>query len=140
MLHGGVHSNHMPGGPANAVTIVREFLERGYVVVDLIVAEELKGSAVKLGRTGEGDQHDGGTAAAASLGVVEARLNRTTAERALNILRGPIQRNIDLSVNHSFAVTERVNLEWRHEFFNLLNIANFANPGGSITVALKLVF
>lgn len=32
MVHGGVHSNHMTGGPANAATIVREFLERGYVV------------------------------------------------------------------------------------------------------------
>ena len=52
-----------------------------------------------------------------------------------NILRGPIQRNVDLSVNKSFAVTERMNLEWRNEFFNLLNIANFANPGGSITAA-----
>jgi len=52
-----------------------------------------------------------------------------------NILRRSIQRNIDLSVNKSLAVTERVNLEWRNEFFNLLKIANFANPGGSITAA-----
>ena len=29
----------------------------------------------------------------------------------------------------------RVNLEWRSEFFNVLNIANFSNPGGSITAA-----
>lgn len=33
LIHGGVHSNHMTGGPANAATIVREMLERGYVVV-----------------------------------------------------------------------------------------------------------
>jgi len=32
-IHGGVHSNHMTGGPANAATIVRELLEQGYVVV-----------------------------------------------------------------------------------------------------------
>ena len=32
MIHGGVHSNHMTGGPANAATIVRELLEQGYVV------------------------------------------------------------------------------------------------------------
>ena len=32
-------------------------------------------------------------------------------------------------------MTERVNLEWRSEFFNVLNIANFSNPGGSITAA-----
>ncbi len=52
-----------------------------------------------------------------------------------NILRGPIQRNADLSINKKFTLTERVNLEWRNEFFNVLNIANFANPGGSITAA-----
>lgn len=52
-----------------------------------------------------------------------------------NILRGPLQRNVDLSVNKSFAVTERVSVEWRNEFFNVLNITNFANPGGSITAA-----
>ena len=50
-----------------------------------------------------------------------------------NILRGPIQRNLDFSVNKRFAITERVAAEWRSEFFNMLNIANFANPGGSIT-------
>jgi len=31
--HGGVHSNHMTGGPANAATIVRELIDQGYVVV-----------------------------------------------------------------------------------------------------------
>lgn len=33
LIHGGVHSNNMTGGPANAATIVRELLEQGYVVV-----------------------------------------------------------------------------------------------------------
>ena len=33
LIHGGVHSNHMTGGPANAATIVRELIEQGYVVV-----------------------------------------------------------------------------------------------------------
>ncbi len=33
MIHGGVHSNHMTGGPANAANIVRELIEQGYVVV-----------------------------------------------------------------------------------------------------------
>ena len=52
-----------------------------------------------------------------------------------NILRGPIQRNIDLSVNKRIPVNERILVEWRSEFFNVLNIVNFANPGGSITAA-----
>lgn len=33
LVHGGVHSNHMTGGPANGATIVRELIEQGYVVV-----------------------------------------------------------------------------------------------------------
>jgi dipeptidyl aminopeptidase/acylaminoacyl peptidase len=33
LIHGGVHSNHMTGGPANAAQIVRELIEQGYVVV-----------------------------------------------------------------------------------------------------------
>jgi dipeptidyl aminopeptidase/acylaminoacyl peptidase len=32
LIHGGVHSNHMTGGPANAANIVRELIEQGYVV------------------------------------------------------------------------------------------------------------
>jgi hypothetical protein len=52
-----------------------------------------------------------------------------------NILRGPSQRNLDLSINKTLPITERVNAEVRGEFFNLLNVANFANPGGSITAA-----
>jgi dipeptidyl aminopeptidase/acylaminoacyl peptidase len=40
LIHGGVHSNHMTGGPANAATIVRELVEQGYVVV----APEYRGS------------------------------------------------------------------------------------------------
>ncbi len=33
VIHGGVHSNHMTGGPANGAQIVRELLQQGYVVV-----------------------------------------------------------------------------------------------------------
>lgn len=40
-----------------------------------------------------------------------------------------------MSINKKFTLTERVNLEWRSALFNVLNIANFANPGGSITAA-----
>jgi dipeptidyl aminopeptidase/acylaminoacyl peptidase len=40
LIHGGVHSNHMTGGPANAAAIVRELMELGYVVV----APEYRGS------------------------------------------------------------------------------------------------
>lgn len=33
LIHGGVHSNHMTGGEANAATIVRELIGQGYAVV-----------------------------------------------------------------------------------------------------------
>jgi hypothetical protein len=52
-----------------------------------------------------------------------------------NILRGPAQRNVDLSINKRIPITETVFAEWRSEFFNVLNVTNFANPGGSITAA-----
>lgn len=64
-----------------------------------------------------------------------ARSGNFFGDTGRNILRGPSQRNLDLSVNKQIAVTEKVRLEWRSEFFNILNVANFANPGGSITAA-----
>src|SRR5712691_1543690 len=42
------------------------------------------------------------------------------------ILRGPGQWNMDGSIFKDFAVTERWRLQFRTEFFNLLNHANFA--------------
>jgi hypothetical protein len=42
------------------------------------------------------------------------------------ILRGPGQWNVDASVFKNFALTERFKMEFRTEFFNLLNHANFA--------------
>ena len=51
------------------------------------------------------------------------------------ILRGPAQRNVDLSVNKYFPIREKLTLEWRSEFFNVFNFVNFANPGSSITAS-----
>ncbi|HTQ98163.1 MAG TPA: hypothetical protein VMH89_15230, partial [Candidatus Acidoferrum sp.] len=45
-----------------------------------------------------------------------------------NILLGPNQKNIDFSIIKFFPVTEKVNLEFRTEFFNAFNTVNFANP------------
>jgi len=45
-----------------------------------------------------------------------------------NILRGPRQFNIDLSVSKRFRLGESKNIELRCEAFNLLNNVNFANP------------
>ncbi|MSV27798.1 MAG: S9 family peptidase [Bryobacterales bacterium] len=41
LIHGGVHGNHMTGGPANGANIVRELIEEGYAVV----APDYRGSS-----------------------------------------------------------------------------------------------
>ena len=45
-----------------------------------------------------------------------------------NILRGPNQKNVDISIVKFFPVTERTKLEFRSEFFNAFNNVSFANP------------
>jgi hypothetical protein len=54
---------------------------------------------------------------------------RGTAGR--NIVNGPNFRTVDLSMNKRFALTERLNLQFRAEAFNLLNRANFDLPSNS---------
>jgi Carboxypeptidase regulatory-like domain/TonB dependent receptor-like, beta-barrel len=44
------------------------------------------------------------------------------------IVRGPDQRNLDVGVERSFHVTERGNVEFRAEFFNLTNTPKFGLP------------
>jgi hypothetical protein len=39
---------------------------------------------------------------------------------------------VDFSVNKHVPITERFNAELRGEFFNVLNMVNFASPTGSI--------
>lgn len=50
-----------------------------------------------------------------------------------NFLRGPGVFNIDTAVQKGFAITERVNFMLRGEFFNLLNHANFGQPGSNVS-------
>jgi hypothetical protein len=45
-----------------------------------------------------------------------------------NVLRGPKQMNVDFSILKRFAIRESKTIEFRVEFFNLLNHVNFANP------------
>jgi outer membrane receptor protein involved in Fe transport len=46
-----------------------------------------------------------------------------------NFFRGPSYINFDLAFSKTTAITERVKLEFRAEFFNIFNHANFMNPG-----------
>ncbi|MFL6333908.1 MAG: carboxypeptidase regulatory-like domain-containing protein [Pyrinomonadaceae bacterium] len=51
-----------------------------------------------------------------------------------NILTGPGQKSVDFSVVKYLPFTERWRGEFRTEFFNLFNWANFANPNSNISV------
>jgi hypothetical protein len=55
-----------------------------------------------------------------------------------NIFVGPGYWNLDAAVNKKFPITERVSVQFRAEFFNALNHANFDNPqnvsGGSNSI------
>jgi hypothetical protein len=45
-----------------------------------------------------------------------------------NALRGPAFKEVNLSVYKNTLLTERVTLQFRAEFFNILNHPNFSNP------------
>jgi hypothetical protein len=46
-----------------------------------------------------------------------------------NALHGPNLAQLDVTLSKRFHLTERSNIEFRAEIYNLLNHANFANPG-----------
>jgi hypothetical protein len=56
----------------------------------------------------------------------------TYGNSSRNILRGMSAFNIDAAVQKAFAITERVNVMLRGEFFNLLNHPNFGLPGSNV--------
>jgi hypothetical protein len=45
-----------------------------------------------------------------------------------NILRGPGRNNFDLTIGRTFKLTESKTIEFRSEFFNAFNHAQFYNP------------
>lgn len=64
----------------------------------------------------------------AQFGFPTAGSNGTQAR---NAFRGPGYTNLDLGVFKSFTLTERFRLQFRAEFFNALNHANFESPRDS---------
>ena len=52
-----------------------------------------------------------------------------------NILRGPFQRNIDISLIKHTPIHNSINVEFRSEFFNVLNFVNFDLPGSAISTS-----
>jgi hypothetical protein len=45
---------------------------------------------------------------------------------------GPDSQELDMNLEKDTKINERFNVQFRAEFFNLLNRANFRNPGGAI--------
>ena len=62
--------------------------------------------------------------------------NNPFGNTSRNFLYGPGQKNMDFSVVKFVPITERVRGEFRTEFFNIFNWANFANPNNNIAVPL----
>jgi hypothetical protein len=47
--------------------------------------------------------------------------------------RAPAFKNLDLSLGKKFYVTEKEYLDFRADFFNILNHANFGPPGATVS-------
>jgi hypothetical protein len=50
-----------------------------------------------------------------------------------NVITGPAFRDLDFSVSKNFPITENVRLQYRGEFFNILNHPNFGFPDANIS-------
>jgi hypothetical protein len=50
-----------------------------------------------------------------------------------NVLRGPSQRRVDLSLQKITKLSDRVTLELKWDVFNVFNFVNFANPNADLT-------
>jgi hypothetical protein len=61
--------------------------------------------------------------------------NGTYGNVGRNVLTGPGLTTVDFSVIKDIAVTERAKLQFRSEFFNVLNHTNFATPNAVVFTA-----
>jgi hypothetical protein len=61
----------------------------------------------------------------------------TQGNAARNILDGPSFKNFDFSVTKNNRFSERLNMQFRAEFFNILNHPNYGLPNGNISQTAK---
>ncbi len=59
----------------------------------------------------------------------------TFGDTSRGILRGPGYLEVDASAFKSISVTEQVRLQFRTEAFNVINRANYSNPGSTVASA-----
>jgi len=86
--------------------------------------DQVKTDVAKLGLVADDGTWFDTTAFARPTGVRFGTVGR-------NILRGPGVVNTDLSLFRNFPITERLNLQFRAEAYNLSNTPHFANPNGN---------
>ncbi len=90
-------------------------------------ADQVNATVEKLGGVGSSPFYE----RSAFAPVSEVRYGST----GRNIMRGPGLMNVDLSMFRTFAFTERWQLQFRAESFNVTNTPHFANPSGDVSAA-----
>jgi hypothetical protein len=63
--------------------------------------------------------------------AIPTEVNRPFGTAGRNTVRGPGLAQLNLGLHKNFALTERFNLEFRTEAFNLFNKTNFGNPNSN---------
>jgi Carboxypeptidase regulatory-like domain/TonB dependent receptor len=81
-----------------------------------------------------GDSHLTGCISTAAYSLPPAGIY-TYGSEGRNLLHGPGLFNIDYSLFKSFAIKERLRLQFRAELFNIFNHPNFNNPASSFATA-----
>ena len=69
------------------------------------------------------------------LAAFTAQAQYTYGNAGRNILDGPGNKNLDISLAKFFTLTEKVRLQFRAESFNATNTANFGTPAANINGA-----
>ena len=89
-------------------------------------ADQIKPEVQTFGNIGPGQSYFDPLAFAP---VTEARFGTA----GYNILRGPGVGNLDLSVQRRFDLSERVQMQFRAEMFNITNTPHFSNPSANVS-------
>jgi hypothetical protein len=85
------------------------------------------GEPVRLGETGVGS-HYYDVSSFARVPSTERRFGTC----GINSLSGPSLFNMDFGVFRKFQITERTDIQFRAEFFNLTNTPHFSTPTGGV--------
>jgi hypothetical protein len=117
-----------PGG--NATTRPDRVAGQPLYLYGAQCASELQASG-GLGNLAPGEPCPGGKGLNPSAFSMPSTIRQGTEGR--NDILGFGLTEVDLSVGRQFPITERINLQFRADAFNILNHPNFANPAGPMS-------